>query len=202
MERDTMRTTVFALFPVADGAERAVEALLQHGASPNDISVVMRNGMLDHFDPDMPVSRDVRDMTEGGTATTSPADAATGAVAGAGVGLGLGALGALAALAVPGFGLVFGGGALAAALAGVAGATAAGAALGAMVGYLQELGVPEPVIQRFSRGVEDGGALVGVSVPSNNVDREFATWTLRHYGALDCEYFPAPNDPLASRPPG
>src|SRR5205085_9990716 len=81
-----------------------------------------------------------------GLSTTTPADAGVGAAKGAGIGLGVGVLAALASIFVPGFGLVAGGGALATAIAGAVGTTAAGAIAGGVHGYLKDQGVPEGAI--------------------------------------------------------
>ena len=70
-----------------------------------------------------------------GISTTTPEDAGEGAVKGTGIGLGVGILASLAALTVPGVGLVLGGGALAAAL----GATALTAGAGAIAGGVDRL---------------------------------------------------------------
>jgi len=94
-----------------------------------------------------------------GIRTPTTGDAASGAVKGAGVWLGVGAaaalasllvpgvvdlfikslarFGVLASLLVPGVGLVMGGGALASAIAGAAGAVAAGAVAGGVTGQLK-----------------------------------------------------------------
>lgn len=116
-----------------------------------------------------------------GITTTTGADAASGAMKGAGFGLGI--LGALAALAIPGVGLVVGGGALAVALAGVAGSTGAGAVAGAVTGYLKDQGMAEHVAQTYSEVVEQGGALLAVTVPSGDVDEVLARSILDKYGA-------------------
>ena len=105
-----------------------------------------------------------------GISTTTPADAAAGASKGAGIGLGVGIAAALAAIFVPGFGLVAGGGALAMAIGGAAGATAAGAMAGGVTGYLKDQGIPEEAIDRYIEYYDTGGAILAVSVPSNGID--------------------------------
>lgn len=120
-----------------------------------------------------------------GISTTTPADAAAGAAKGAGIGLGLGVLAAIASIAIPGFGLVAGGGALATAIAGAAGTTVAGAVAGGVHGYLKDQGVPEDAAERFDQVYRGGGAILAVTVPSNNVDQVTVEEILRKYHAGD-----------------
>ena len=75
----------------------------------------------------------------------------------------LGTLAALAAVFIPGVGLVLGGGTLALAISGVAGSTAAGAVAGGVTGFLKDQGVPEDAIQGFNKVLIDGGAMVTVT---------------------------------------
>src|SRR5688500_11923729 len=98
-----------------------------------------------------------------GISTTTGADGAAGAVKGAGLGLGVGIAAALAALAIPGFGLVLGGGALATAAAGAAGATAAGALAGGVEGFLKDQGVPDDVLTHYNDTFMQGGAILAVA---------------------------------------
>jgi len=118
-----------------------------------------------------------------GISTTTPGDAAAGAAKGAGIGLGVGILAALASIIVPGFGLVAGGGALATAIAGAAGTTAAGAIAGGVHGYLKDQGVPDQVAVDYDHAVKNGGALLAVTVPSNNVDEATCREILAKYQA-------------------
>ena len=118
-----------------------------------------------------------------GLSTTTPGDAAAGAAKGAGIVLGVGVLAALATLVIPGFGLVVGGGALATALAGAAGATAAGAVAGGVHGYLKDQGVPDQVAMDYDHAVKTGGAVLAVSVPSGDVDEATCREILAKYSA-------------------
>jgi hypothetical protein len=124
-----------------------------------------------------------------GLSTTTPGDAAAGAAKGAGIGLGVGILAALASIAIPGFGLVVGGGALATAIAGAAGATAAGAVAGGVHGYLKDQGVPDHVAMDYNKAYEHGGAILGVTVPSNNVDEATVREILSKYGASNVNVY-------------
>jgi hypothetical protein len=118
-----------------------------------------------------------------GISTTTGADAAKGAAEGAGIGLGLGVLGGLATLFVPGFGLVLGGGALAAAIAAAAGTTAAGAIAGGVTGYLKDQGMPSEVATDYDTAVQNGGAMLSLNVPSGKLDAAEANEILAKYGA-------------------
>ena len=120
-----------------------------------------------------------------GISTTTPEDAGEGAVKGTGIGLGVGILASLAALAVPGVGLVLGGGALAAALGATALTAGAGAIAGGATGYLKEQGVPGEVAERYHETVQNGGAVLSVNLPSGDVDQTIAQQELFKYGASD-----------------
>lgn len=118
-----------------------------------------------------------------GISTTTAGDAEVGAAKGAGWGLGIGILGIIASLAVPGVGWVVGGGALATAIAGAVGTTVAGAIAGGVTGYLKDQGVPAEVAADYGKNVENGGALLAVTVPSGSVDVGTAEQVLSKYGA-------------------
>ncbi len=120
-----------------------------------------------------------------GISTTTPEDAGQGAVKGTGIGLGVGILASLAALAVPGVGLVLGGGALAAALGATAATAAAGAVAGGVTGYLKEQGVPGHAAERYHGAIEHGGAVLSINLPSGKVDQATAEQVLSKYGAAD-----------------
>lgn len=124
-----------------------------------------------------------------GISTTTPADAGAGAIKGTGVGLGVGALAALASMFIPGVGLVVGGGALAAALGAMAATAGAGAAAGAVYGYLKDQGMDEPVAKAYDRVVSEGGVLMGVSVPSGNLNEGEVRLILEKYGAAGINAF-------------
>ena len=139
---------------------------------------------LDQGGPDSAASNtDV--AAKHGISTTTPEDAGEGAVKGTGIGLGVGILASLAALAVPGVGLVLGGGALAAALGATALTAGAGAIAGGATGYLKEQGVPGEVAERYHGTVQSGGAVLSVNLPSGDVDQATAQSVLSKYGASD-----------------
>ncbi|RYG36709.1 hypothetical protein EON81_08970 [bacterium] len=88
------------------------------------------------------------------------ADPATTAKRTAVIGLGVGALAAASAIAIPGFGLILGGGALAAAAAGIAASRGNEEVAGGVAGWLQENGVPADAIPDFRAAYEGNGAII------------------------------------------
>jgi len=141
---------------------------------------------MDQGGPDSAAAQgDVETAAKHGISTTTPEDAGEGAVKGTGIGLGVGILASLAALAVPGVGLVLGGGALAAALGATALTAGAGAIAGGATGYLKEQGVPGDVAERYHGAVASGGAVLSLSIPSGKVDLTTAQGVLSKYGAAD-----------------
>ncbi len=128
---------------------------------------------------------DVETAAKHGISTTTPEDAGEGAVKGTGIGLGVGLLASLAALTIPGVGLVLGGGALAAALGATALTAGAGALAGGATGYLKEQGVPAEAAERYHGTVSGGGAVLSLNVPSGKVDQTTAESILSKYGAAD-----------------
>ena len=99
-----------------------------------------------------------------GITTTTPEDAAAGAAVGSGVGLVAGLLAAAAALTIPGFGLVLGGGVLAAAFGATAATAAAGAAVGGVTGYLRDMGMPEHAAVNVNDRLREGDYLLTAAV--------------------------------------
>lgn len=118
-----------------------------------------------------------------GISTTTTADAEAGAAKGVAWGAGVGIIAAIASLAVPGFGLILGGGALAIALAGVAASAGAGAIAGGVTGYLKDQGVNDSDAQVYISAVNNGGALLAVTIPSADVLELDARAILVKYGA-------------------
>ena len=143
---------------------------------------------LDQGGPDSAAST-AHDGTEvsakHGISTTTPEDAASGAVKGTGIGLVGGIIASLAALTVPGFGLVLGGGLLASAIGATALAAGAGAVAGGVTGYLKDQGVPHEAAERYHGTVENGGAVLSLNIPSGDVDQATAQALLSKYGASD-----------------
>jgi len=141
---------------------------------------------LDQGAPDSAASQgDTATAAKHGISTTTPEDAGEGAVKGTGIGLGVGILASLAALTIPGIGLVLGGGALAAALGATALTAGAGAIAGGATGYLKDQGVPHEAAERYYSTVSGGGAVLSINVPSGDVDQATAESVLSKYGAGD-----------------
>lgn len=128
---------------------------------------------------------DIEDVAKHGITTTTAGDAGAGAVKGTVIGAGIGAIAAIAAMVVPGVGLVIGAGALASAIAGIAASAGAGAAAGAIVGYLKDMGVDDQVASEYGEAVQGGGAVLAVTVPSGNVDEAEAQAVLSKYAATN-----------------
>lgn len=165
--------TVYATFKDRNLAERAVGALLDHGVPSEEISIVWPEPSVNDEAVDSEYHTKVVDRSSkhadetsagSGLTTTTASDAASGAAQGAGVGLGVGVLAGIVAVAVPGFGLVLGGGALATALAGAAGATAAGAIAGGVTGYLKDQGMPQSAIQTYEEALGEGSAILAIGL--------------------------------------
>lgn len=140
------------------------------------------SGHLDRdSDEERPTAEKIHDVAEKGITTTTMGDAASGAAKGAGIGLGVGTLAALAAVFVPGVGLVLGAGALAAAVAGAAGATAAGAIAGGVTGFLKDQGVPQEAAIEYNDRLRAGDAFIMVTPTDEEVDTETITGILTKY---------------------
>lgn len=116
--------------------------------------------------------------------TTTPADAARGAVGGGVVGLGVGLIAGLAALTIPGVGPILAAGPLWIAIAGTTGAAAGGAAAGGVAGYLRDMGVPDDVAHYHAESLRAGTVVVTIHLGPHD---EAATITgiLRKYGGID-----------------
>jgi len=202
--------TLYATFQDASLAEKAVGALLDHGARNEDISVVSKEpGAKQDLETVSEVRGDQyveqnaeshRRRDEGehaekagkqGLSTTTPGDAGAGAAKGAGIGLGVGVAAAVASLILPGFGLVIGGGALALALAGAAGATAAGAIAGGITGYLKDQGVPDKAAIDYQHAYEHGSAVLSIHVPSGKLSQSDVESLLSKYQASNINTYEA-----------
>ena len=167
-----MAETVFAGFTDASRAEQAAGALLDRGARPEDISVLVGNAERTSQSAD-------------GITTTTTTDVAVGAAKGAGIGAGLGVLAALATLFIPGVGLVVGAGALATALAAGAGAAVGGAIAGGVAGLLIDQGISAEHANQYQRIVTGGGAMISLFLPSGDLARSDVDDVLAKYGASD-----------------
>jgi hypothetical protein len=137
--------SVFGILPSAEGAERAVNSLIEDGFASQDVSVLM---------PDQRGTREFAVRKE----TKAPEGATTGAAAGGVVGGALGVLVGLGALAIPGVGPLLAAGPIVAGLTGLG----AGGAVGGVIGALVGMGIPEYEARRYEGKVKDGGILLSV----------------------------------------
>ena len=185
---DSNTTTVrrlWASFPDYDLAADAIAAFIDHGAPKDQIHLMAQNLPSIYGTTK---GSDALDHAEHGMTVTTPGDAKIGAEKGLGIGLGVGVLAGLAALAVPGFGLVIGGGALAIAAAGAAGAGAAGALAGAVTGYLKDQGADEYVVRYVTDWLHAGNVVINV-----NMDPETMTQSEAHALILKYQGTELPN---------
>lgn len=192
-----MRQIIHASYMNPDDAARAVAALMDHGVRHDDISVYVKNRPANWDEPASTSGTEVIKTAETGLTTTTAQDAAAGGLKGAGVGLGVGILAGLASIAIPGAGLVIGGGALATAVAGALATTAAGAVAGGVYGYLSDQGVNEEAVHRIHSNIEAGGALVSVNAPSSSMNHEQIEAILAKYEPN--EVVLPPIEPVANR---
>jgi hypothetical protein len=123
-----------------------------------------------------------------GISTTTGADAGAGAAKGAAVGLGVGVAAAIASVFLPGIGLVLGGGAIAAALVGAAGATGAGAIAGGAFGYMKDQGVPADEITTYQQVYTTGGAVLAISI-REDIDQSVVESVLAKYNAQNMKSY-------------
>lgn len=194
--------TLYASFADVKMAEQAAGALLDQGVLQTDLSIVSKNsnsndssGFMGFKDPEKHpnISNPSESIAKSGITTTTKEDASAGAVKGAEIGLGLGVVAALVSLLVPGVGLVVGGGALAMALAGAAGTTAAGALAGGVTGYLRDQGVPHEAVEEYHGIYENGGAILALNTPSGKVEQVEAEAILHKYQAGFVRIYGDPN---------
>ncbi len=166
---------VYGVFATVENAERAISALKDHGAVGNEISVVRRSD-----------GKGMAGVEEGGShgiTVTTAEDATAGAMKGGAVGIALGVLTGAVMLTIPGVGPILAAGPLWAAFGAAAAAGAAGAALGGVVGYLVDQGVPSEKAHVYAGAIHRGDMLV--SVRSNHMMAGEAAILLAKYGAAE-----------------
>ncbi len=214
-----MTSTMFAAFEDSAHADRAAGALLDHGIHESQLSLVAHEdyhntresaasaAVVSDTDIQMqaeeneggmtlraPKSNPVLDRPEisskKGISTTTSADAGAGAVKGAAAGLGVGTVALIAALLIPGVGLVMGGGALALAMVGMVATTAAGAVGGGVFGYLKDQGVPDEAITVYREAFDQGGSILAIAAPAE-FDRAELQAILAKYGAINIDMYGA-----------
>ena len=200
VQRKTMRPTIYASFSTIDDAERATGALMDSGLTAEHISLVAHEQYeghgLKYVPHDMHRGKNHTALytenefenkelgSKSGLSTTTAADAVVGAEKGLEIGLGVGVLAALAAIFIPGVGLVVGGGALATAIVGAAATTGAGALAGGALGYLKDQGVNEESINLYRDTFNKGGAILAITLPGA-FDQTSVDLVLTKYNALN-----------------
>lgn len=179
-------STIYASFIDAPAAERAAAALLDHGARAEDVSI-LANGSLPSATPteDRIEAAESEHTAKSGITTTTAADAGLGAAKGTVVGLGVGIVAALAAVFIPGLGLIVGGGALATAVAGAAASAGAGAIAGGIAGYLKDQGMGEDLATHYSDAFAQGNAVLAIGIPTGDLSGEEIEPYLTKYGAIN-----------------
>jgi len=159
-----MAKTVAALFENRSEAHSAMQELVDHGFSRDDISIMAQD-----------------DTQREGYTTID--DDTSGAAQGAGIGAAIGGVGGLVvgltALAIPGIGPVIAAGPLATALLGAG----VGAAAGGLIGALTDMGIPEEHANYYGEGMRRGGVLVTVATTDEMADR--AVLILSHHNPID-----------------
>jgi hypothetical protein len=187
-----MAKRVAAIFADRDDAERAADALVELGADRDQISVIGRHdeeedatAWTDDTDPDADAYDDddliepAREVGDAGAplTTTDAGEATKGAAIGAVAGLAAGLL----ALTVPGIGLVFAVGPLAAAMAG-------GAVAGGVYGGLRDIGIEETHARGYEERVRSGDVLMTALLPPTMTEDEILD-VLSRYDAEDVSFF-------------
>lgn len=178
----------YATFADPAMAEKAAGALLDHGVRAADLSIVFPEGYKTAEHGKTVTGEKLESAAEHGISTTTAGDAGSGAAKGAGIGLVAGTLAALAAVFVPGVGLVLGGGALAMAIGAAAGTTVAGAVAGGVTGYLKDQGVPEQAIEHYEKVIATGGAIVTVSLTDEKIGNAEIESVLAKYNGTVSSY--------------
>src|SRR5579859_4868827 len=143
-----MNKTILTIFDDIVVARQVVEDLVNAGFPRHSISLITNdahNQYSRYLDKDYVPKDD---------AVTAAHGAGLGAVIGALTGILIG----LAALAIPGVGLVIVAGPIVVGLTGAA----AGAVTGGMIGALVKSGVPEDEAQYYAEGIRRGGTLISV----------------------------------------
>lgn len=161
------RTSVFGIYTTRPDAERGVDALMQAGFPPIDISALLEGGAS---------TKEFAHEKH----TKAPEGTTTGAVAGGAVGGTLGLLAGIGSLAIPGLGPFIAAGPIMATLAGLG----AGGAIGGLIGALVGLGLPEYEAKRYEGRIRSGGVLMSVHCDTSD-EIKLAKDVLERTGATD-----------------
>ncbi len=140
---------LYFLVPNVDSAKDIVKELLLNHVPEDKIHVIAREGTP------------LEDLPQGGIRHRT--DLIPSLERGAAIGGATGALAGLAAIALPGLGLVLGGGAILA-------LTAGGAGVGAWASSLQGISTPNSQLEPFWDKIQQGELLMMIDVPKDRVD--------------------------------
>ncbi len=171
-----LNKTLAGLFASRSEADAAVDELKMHGVSSEDVSVVVKDGVVDR---------------RAGTTTAEEGLAATGAGAASGAAVGglIGLLAGVAALAIPGVGALFVAGPLAASL-GLTGAAATavsgavtGALAGGLLGALTGLGLSDEDAELYENRIKEGDVMVAVTPSDANIAEQEVKSIFTKHGA-------------------
>ncbi len=163
----TKQTIVFGAFKTPEGAHRASDRLVSSGFNFNTISILLSDRAKENFAA-------MQDNTKG------PEGAAVGGATGATIGALVSGLSAVAAVTIPGVGLLAAG-PLVAALAG----GGAGAATGGLVGGLIGLGISEHEAKLAQDVLDKDGIVMAVQTNKEKADQ--ARKVLREAGSIEVE---------------
>jgi hypothetical protein len=149
---------VTATFDDPDAADRATDAIIEHGSyDRDDVTVLMSDEVRDEYYAEETVEAEEGNKAAEGAGIGGATGGTVGGIAGA-------LLAAGGAVLLPGIGLAISG-PLAAALAGAGTGGAAGSIIGALVGA----GIPEERAKHYKEDIEEGRIVLGVE-PKNERD--------------------------------
>jgi len=145
-KKDMLVTT--ELFKDQVSAEKAYNAALKHGYTPEDINVIMSEDSRKKYYGSVLVKEESK----------APQGAGVGGATGAAIGGIVAAIAAIGtSLIIPGLGLVIAG-PLVAGLAGAGAGGITGGLIGALIGW----GIPEDKAKIYESGIKSGGIVLGV----------------------------------------
>jgi hypothetical protein len=156
---------IYAVFPDHDSADNAISALEARGYDRQNISVMVRQDVIESVSKKPSASSALEGALEGA--------AAGGVIAGV-----VGLLVGISAIAIPGIGGLLIGGPLAGflGLTGAAATTvsagATGALAGGLIGGLIGLGIPRETAEFYQEKVEAGGVLIAVSIDDDSSEAD------------------------------
>lgn len=178
--RNMAKNIVIGIFTDRAHAESALSDFENHGYSPKEISVIVKDGVL---------KEQIAESTGAHVASGLAEGATTGGVVGGVIGLLVG----IGAVTLPGIGALLIGGPIAAAL-GLAGAAAVtaqgittGAVAGGLLGALVGLGVPEETAKYYEQHVREGAIILAVS-PKDTFTVEQVSQIFDAHGAQQVHY--------------